>query len=177
MSTHSSTSLARKLRREQTPAENRLWWHLRNRQFHGWKFRRQVPIEGYIADFVCIDAKLVIELDGGQHSDRVLPDALRSERLERAGFVVVRFWNDDVLPKTDNVLDEVYRMLHPDETSPSPEQPGTWVTVLTGNMGNTFPVLFTLVVVPVDPVGNAQRCPQVHRRVGEACAGDRHHGQ
>jgi len=96
---------ARNLRREQTPAESRLWWHLRNRQFHGWKFRRQVPIEGYIADFVCIDAKLIIEVDGGQHAQNTPRDAERSAHLERLGFVVIRFWNQDVLKNTDDVLD------------------------------------------------------------------------
>ena len=96
---------ARNLRREQTPAESRLWWHLRNRQFHGWKFRRQVPIEGYIADFVCIDAKLIIEVDGGQHAQNTPRDAERSAHLERLGLVVIRFGNQDVLKNTDDVLD------------------------------------------------------------------------
>src|SRR5438105_15805965 len=98
---------ARKLRREQTSAESRLWWHLRNRQFHGWKFRRQMSIDGYIADFVCIDAKLIIEVDGGQHAEATSKDAERSARLERSGFVVIRFWNEDVLTNTDDVLDEI----------------------------------------------------------------------
>ena len=106
---------AAKLRREQTPAESRLWWHLRNRQFHGWKFRRQVPIECYIADFVGIDATPIIELDGGQHADNTARGAERSAQR-----VVERLWNNDVLKNTDDVLDEVYRMLHPTDMRPSP---------------------------------------------------------
>jgi very-short-patch-repair endonuclease len=62
-------AIARKLRKEQTEAERRLWWHLRNRQLEGWKFRRQFPIGHYIVDFACIDARLIVELDGGQHSE------------------------------------------------------------------------------------------------------------
>ena len=116
----SSRQFARKLRREQTSAESRLWWHLRNRQFHGWKFRRQVPIDGYIADFVCIDAKLIIEIDGGQHAEATAKDAGRSAHLEQSGFVVIRFWNEDILKNIDDVLDGIYRMLHPTEARPSP---------------------------------------------------------
>jgi very-short-patch-repair endonuclease len=93
---------------------------LRNRQFHGWKFRRQVPIKRHIADFVCIDAKLTIEVDGGQHSENTARDAARSAELERSGFVVIRLWNEDVLKNIDDVLDEIYRMLHPTEMRPSP---------------------------------------------------------
>jgi very-short-patch-repair endonuclease len=69
--------------------------------------------------FVCIDAKLVIEVDGGQHAENQRRDAERSAHLERLGFVVARFWNHDVLNNTD-VLDEIYRMLHPMEMQPSP---------------------------------------------------------
>ena len=115
-----SKQFARKLRREQTSAESRLWWHLRNRLFHGRKFRRQVPIDDYIAGFVCIDAKLIIEIDGGQHAENTARDAERSAHLERSGFVVIRFWNEDVLKNIDDVLDEIYRMLHPTEMRPSP---------------------------------------------------------
>ncbi len=111
---------ARKLRKEQTDAERRLWWNLRNRQLDGWKFRRQFPIGDYIVDFVCIDAKLIIELDGGQHSEQGDYDEQRTRKLEKDGFVVLRFWNNDVLTNSEGVIEEILRMLHPTDTSPSP---------------------------------------------------------
>jgi very-short-patch-repair endonuclease len=69
-----------------------------------------VPIKRHIADFVCIDAKLTIEVDGGQHSENTARDAARSAELERSGFVVIRLWNEDVLKNIDDVLDEIYRI-------------------------------------------------------------------
>jgi very-short-patch-repair endonuclease len=75
-----------------TDAERRLWYRLRAHRFDGYKFKRQVPIGGYIADFACLSRKLVIEVDGGQHSDNA-QDAVRDSDLRRAGFVVLRFWN------------------------------------------------------------------------------------
>lgn len=111
---------ARKLRKEQTDAERRLWWNLRNRQLDGWKFRRQFPIGTYIVDFVCIDAKLIIELDGGQHSERREYDGQRTRELEKNGFVVLRFWNNDVLANCESVIEEILRMLRPTDGTPSP---------------------------------------------------------
>jgi len=110
---------ARKLRKEQTDAEQRLWWHLRNRQLEGRKFRRQCPVRGYIADFVCIDAKLIVELDGGQHSEQRQYDDQRTRELEKAGFVL-RFWNTDVLTDSEGVIEEILRMLRPTGNTPSP---------------------------------------------------------
>src|SRR5262245_61976643 len=92
-----STSFARGLRRNLTDAERKLWYRLRDRRLDGWKFRRQAPIEGFIVDFLCIDSRLIVELDGGQHAVRVEADARRTAILEAAGFHVLRFWNDDVL--------------------------------------------------------------------------------
>jgi very-short-patch-repair endonuclease len=111
---------ARKLRKDQTDAERRLWWHLRNRQLEGWKFRRQFQIGDYIADFACIDGKLIVELDGGQHSEREEYDDRRTRELEKAGFVVLRFWNNDVLTNSEGVIEEILRMLRPTDTTPSP---------------------------------------------------------
>ena len=79
------------LRTNQTEAENRLWYHLRNRRFQGWKFRRQHILEGYIVDFVCLERRLVIELDGGQHADQKAYDNQRTLALEKVGFKVIRF--------------------------------------------------------------------------------------
>jgi len=100
---------ARKLRREQTDVERKLWFALRSRQFAGFKFRRQQPIGPYIADFVCLEAKLVIELDGGQHGsdDSIAYDERRTLFLQKVGFDVIRFPNREVNNSLDNVLDAI----------------------------------------------------------------------
>ncbi|OYU15505.1 MAG: hypothetical protein CFE37_05105 [Alphaproteobacteria bacterium PA4] len=95
---------ARELRRLSTDAEKRLWAALRNRRLDGHKFRRQTWIGPYVVDFVCIEAGLVIEADGGQHADAVAYDERRSVWLAEEGFRVLRFWNNDVLTNTDGVL-------------------------------------------------------------------------
>lgn len=102
---------ARQLRNAATDAERQLWRHLRHKQLAGFKFRRQYPLAGYIADFVCIQARLVLELDGGQHLDAIGYDAKRTRGIEALGYRVLRFWNDDVLLRTDVVLEEVLRHL------------------------------------------------------------------
>jgi very-short-patch-repair endonuclease len=101
----------RHLRHFQTSEESKLWYHLRDRRFHGCKFRRQVEISGYIADFVCYDKKLVIELDGGQHNDAVAReyDRHRTECFGKEGFKVVRFWNHDVNRNLTDVLECIWR--------------------------------------------------------------------
>jgi very-short-patch-repair endonuclease len=83
--------------------EHRLWSILRNRQLDGRKFRRQVPIGPYYADFACHEARLVIELDGGQHADRIAADAARTRAIEALGWKVVRFWNTEVAENLDGV--------------------------------------------------------------------------
>ena len=102
---------ARALRNDTTDAERELWRHLRGRQLIGFKFRRQHAIAGFITDFACPEGKLVIELDGGQHADHVAYDAERTREIEANGYRVLRFWNDDVLLRTDAVLDEILRCL------------------------------------------------------------------
>ncbi len=102
---------ARKLRNSATDAERRLWQHLRLKQLGGFKFRRQVPIAGYIADFLYCEAKLVVELDGGQHSESEDYDRVRTSRLLSGGYRVVRYWNDDVLLRTSLVLEDILRQL------------------------------------------------------------------
>jgi very-short-patch-repair endonuclease len=94
---------ARRLRQNPTEAEIRLWSKLRLKQIGGHRFRRQVPIGPYIADFACLERRLVIEVDGGQHSESGTDD-VRTAWLERQGFRVLRFWNNDVLGNTDGVL-------------------------------------------------------------------------
>lgn len=104
---------SRVLRSAPTGAEQRLWRHLRGRHLGGMKFRRQYPIAGHIADFVCIEAKLVIEVDGGQHTDCADRDSERTRKMQVNGYRVLRFWNDDVLLRTDAVLEEILRHLKP----------------------------------------------------------------
>jgi adenine-specific DNA-methyltransferase len=103
---------ARQLRANPSEAERHLWHQLRMRNLHGFKFRRQHPIAGYIADFACIEARLVIELDGGQHADARAYDETRTRRIEAKGYRVLRFWNNDVLSKRETVLEMILRECH-----------------------------------------------------------------
>jgi very-short-patch-repair endonuclease len=97
-------SKAKTLRRNQTEAEKALWHRLRNRGLEGYKFRRQVPIGPYVADFVCMAARLIVEIDGGQHAEQVVYDQDRERFLRNEGYEVVRYWNNDVLSNLDGVL-------------------------------------------------------------------------
>jgi very-short-patch-repair endonuclease len=100
-----------------TDSERLIWTHLRAGRFGDWKFRRQVPLGPYIVDFVCFKARLIVELDGGQHVDRADYDAARTAWLEARGFSVIRFWNSDALAFTDDVLAAIWESLAP---SPQP---------------------------------------------------------
>jgi very-short-patch-repair endonuclease len=95
---------ARRLRRDMTEVEKRLWYLLRRGQFEGVKFKRQVPIGPYIVDFACLSWRLIIELDGGQHDSQRKQDARRTAYLEAEGYRVIRFWNNEVLENLDYVL-------------------------------------------------------------------------
>ncbi len=109
---------ARKLRRTATEAETILWRALREKLPHA-KFRRQVPLGTYFADFASHGAKLVIEVDGGQHGASGSYDAARTLYLEREGYCIQRFWNNDVIDNLDGVLEAIGRALtpHPSATS------------------------------------------------------------
>ena len=111
---------ARHLRNTSTEAEKKLWARLRNRQLNGAKFRRQHPLPPYVADFFCEDAKLVIELDGSQHTPE--NDAQRTKFLENKGYTVLRFWNNDLTNNMQGVLEQILAHL------PSPETPGEGVS-------------------------------------------------
>ncbi|HEX2967284.1 MAG TPA: endonuclease domain-containing protein [Syntrophorhabdaceae bacterium] len=113
-----STIFAKELRKRSTDAERLLWSHLRAGRFHGLKFRRQHPIGDYIVDFVCLQNKFIIELDGGQHAmpDHSSRDQERAHWLEKEGYTIIRFWNNDVLTNTSGVLESLVRLLQ----APSP---------------------------------------------------------
>ena len=96
---------AQSLRGQMTDAEKLIWRHLRGRRFARIKFRRQVPIAGYVVDFAALDLKLIVEIDGGQHAMRAAQDRSRTAILERSGYKVIRFWNHDVLGNLDGVLE------------------------------------------------------------------------
>lgn len=113
-----SISRARRLRRDQTDAEALLWSRLRDRRLDGWKFRWQAPVDRYIVDFLCVDAKLVIELDGGQHT--ATTDEARTRVIEACGYLVIRFWNNDVLTNMDGVLLTIVDAMRAGTPHPSP---------------------------------------------------------
>ncbi|MBV9235417.1 MAG: endonuclease domain-containing protein [Xanthobacteraceae bacterium] len=114
------------MRAEPTEAEQKLWWHLRHRLgLEGTHFRRQVRFGNYIADFVSHGAKIVIEVDGGQHGAQALADAAGSRFIEAQGYRVLRFWNNDVLRNTDGVLEEIRWVVTTTPTpNPSPQGGG-----------------------------------------------------
>src|SRR5262249_7420173 len=105
------TKRARRLRRDSTDAERRLWYRLRSRQIDGAKFIRREPIGPYVVDFVCRERRLIIEVDGGQHATDKR-DAVREKWLVDHGYRVVRFWNNDVLANTDGVLEAIANALN-----------------------------------------------------------------
>ena len=111
----SFTHIARNLRKNQTNAEQILWQQLRNRRFLNYKFRRQFPIEPYIADFVCLGIKLIIELDGSQHNEQV--DKEHTHFLEQLGFKVIRFWNHDLFNNLESVLEKIRLVIEDLENS------------------------------------------------------------
>lgn len=118
MSRNAPTARARELRATQTRAEARLWRSLRNRRLGGWKWRRQVPVGRYITDFCCLDAQLIVELDGGQHSEAVAYDARRTAYLESQGFRVLRFWNFEIFERSADICDAI--LIHCGGETPSP---------------------------------------------------------
>ncbi len=100
-------SLARALRKNSTEAERCLWSRLRGRRLEGAKFRRQQVLGPYVVDFLCVEPKVVIEGDGGQHAEQVSKDLQRTEYLEALGYRVPRFWNHEVLGDPDAVLESI----------------------------------------------------------------------
>ena len=106
-----------------TDAERRMWQILRSQQMKGYKFRRQVPIGRYIADFVSHEARLIVEIDGGQHERSSPKEAERSAFLRNEGYRILRFWNNEVLANLDGVHEaivEELRCITPTQTLPHP---------------------------------------------------------
>src|SRR5258708_35746770 len=121
-------SRARKLRSNPTEAERKLWAKLRERQLQGLRFRRQHPIPPFVADFACVEAKLIVEVDGGQHAES-RADARRTTYVNEQGWRVLRFWNNEVLENMDGVLQRIVAVCpHPSGTAalgPSSAASGT----------------------------------------------------
>ena len=109
---------ARTLRHNMTEAEKQIWQILRARQMEGHKFRRQVPIGRYIADFVCHDARLIVEIDGGQHDSSSYCEIPRTEFLQNEGYRILRFWNDEIRENLGGVHHTIVDAL---ATSPPPK--------------------------------------------------------
>ncbi|MET3597675.1 very-short-patch-repair endonuclease [Mesorhizobium shonense] len=105
------------MRREATDAESRLWQELRGRRLDGIKFRRQVPIGRFVADFVCAEARLIVEIDGSQHAES-RHDQERDAELKARGFRVLRFWNDDVLRDLNAVCDTIIAYVRDESLQP-----------------------------------------------------------
>lgn len=113
---------ARDMRRESTDAERKLWYHLRAGRLNNLKFRRQHPVPPYIVDFCCMDKKLIVELDGSQHSPDV--DVTRTAYLKSQGFNVIRFWDSEALTQTDSVLDAIWNAVLAPDPLPNPSPVG-----------------------------------------------------
>lgn len=111
--------IARSLRKNQTDADRLLWSRLRAERLQGVKFRRQHPVGPYFADFCSMDKKLVVELDGGQHAEREVEDAVRTTYLQKLGYRVLRVWNHDVFEQMEAVLEAIHNALL-DSPSPHP---------------------------------------------------------
>ena len=114
------------MRQNPTDAERRLWEHLRRKQISNVRFRRQYPLGNFIVDFVCLSAKLIIEVDGGQHSSQIAADEDRTRWLESQGHFVVRFWNNDVLLNTEGVVERIMELvrLRLETPPPTPSRKG-----------------------------------------------------
>lgn len=116
---HDLLPLAKKMRREPTEAEAKLWSMLRGQRLSGLKFKRQEQLGDYIVDFVCFGARMIVEADGGQH-DGNERDAVRDDWLTEQGFRVLRFWNNDILGNPDGVAQRILEAASPPLLNPSP---------------------------------------------------------
>jgi len=106
-------NIARKLRKNSTEQERIMWKLLRNRKFKNLKFKRQVPVGNYVADFLCEEKKLIIEIDGGQHneSENIIKDNTRTKYFESEGYNIIRFWNNEVTENLSGVYDKLSKIV------------------------------------------------------------------
>jgi very-short-patch-repair endonuclease len=118
-----SDKLQGALRNNMSDAEQVLWHLLRGRQISGLKFRRQHPFGDFILDFVCLENKLVIEVDGGQHGQQSGYDENRTQKLQAAGFRVLRFWNNEVLQEIESVKEKIWLAVQELQSHPPPNLP------------------------------------------------------
>jgi len=126
---------ARELRKSMTDSERVLWKNLRLRQIEGFKFRRQQPIGNYIVDFVCFEKRLIIEVDGGQHSEHVTYDSKREAWLESQGFKILRFWDNQVLKEIEAVTEVIFEVLSGPPTFILPRKGGGNVKIIFPQKG------------------------------------------
>jgi very-short-patch-repair endonuclease len=115
---------AKSLRSNQTDAETRLWCHLRAHRFMGLKFKRQKPVGHYIADFLCSERRLIVEVDGDQHAEQAAYDQQRERWLRSQGYTVLRFWNHDVMQQLEGVLEQIRCAVEPSPLAPLPQEAG-----------------------------------------------------
>ncbi|WP_306797026.1 endonuclease domain-containing protein [Mesorhizobium sp. GbtcB19] len=115
--TPAKRKFARSMRREPTEAEDRLWHELRGRRLDSIKFKRQVPVGRFVADFLCAEARLIVEIDGSQHAES-RRDKERDAELKARGFRVLRFWNDDILKELDAVCDTIIAYVRDESLQP-----------------------------------------------------------
>jgi very-short-patch-repair endonuclease len=115
------TRLAKRLRNNATSPERKLWQYLRGSRLNGFKFSRQMPIAGYVCDFLCRSARLVVEIDGGQHGWQSERDEARTRAIEAEGYRVIRFWNNDVNERMEGVILVIEAALA--EAVPHPQAP------------------------------------------------------
>lgn len=124
---------AKSLRRTMTDAEQKLWYHLRAHRFMGRKFKRQKPLGRYVVDFVCLEEKLIIELDGGQHAENLEYDQERDSWLRSQGYTVLRFWNNELMNETEGVLERIRLALINEAVSSETLSPGPSPTSVRGD--------------------------------------------
>src|SRR6516165_778234 len=153
---------ARTLRRDMTEAEKRLWQMLRSRQTEDCRFRRQVPIGGFIADFACHAARLIVEIDGGQHDPSSESEASRTRFLEGEGYRVLRFWNNEVLDNPEGVRAAIAENLHP--VIPTRIEPGTPTHTLPHRGGGRK------ATTTEDPADPQQTIAELQRQLDECRA-------
>ena len=175
-------AFARKLRQEQTDVESLMWGLLRDRRLGGTKFRRQHPVKSYVLDFYCEEAKLAIELDGGQHADAAAHDDQRSAFLKSQGIEVLRFWNNEFLEQTEAVLEKIWMeldarglidvtQLAPSPLAPLPKGEGNTITPIAKTISiDEFSKVDLRVakIVNAEHVDGAEKLLKLTLDIGEA---------